>query len=83
MNTHLNTFVPYTIVANILPDKSSAVLMAAPVFSPNVLTIPNSMGTSARGMTYLGVPAFLASVMAAMENVSRPVPITLKREEKV
>lgn len=63
---------------NNLPETSNAMLIAAPVFRPKVETIPTSMGTSAKGIKYFGVPAFLGSVIAAIENVKSPVAITWK-----
>jgi len=56
------------------------VLIAAPVFTPNVDTIPNSIGVNIKGIKYLGVPVLLGSVMAAIEPVNSAVPITWKEE---
>lgn len=76
MVIYLNKSVPYTRKAKSLPDKSRAEFIAAPVLRPNVSRTPINMGTRARGMRYLGMPAFLWSMIAAIENMSNAVPAT-------
>lgn len=60
--------------ANVLPDKSIAVFIAAPVFTPKVITIPYNIGVNTRGISPFVGPALFGSVIAAIAKVRRAVP---------